>query len=99
VPSETRRFYSSACHYLPESYPWIDGRTPRSVWFRLDGNLDLARLKQAILPFGNSSLVVKDYVKSQKHLFFMRERTSLGLDGGRLRRDRARCPVAKLVTQ
>lgn len=56
-----------ACHYLPESYPWIDGHTPRSVWFRLDGTLDLERLKQSIAPFGNSSLVVKDYVKSQKH--------------------------------
>jgi hypothetical protein len=55
-----------ACHYLPESYPWIDGHTPRSVWFRVDGNLDLERLKQSLAPFGNSSLV-KDYVKSQKH--------------------------------
>jgi hypothetical protein len=27
------------CHYLPESYPWIEGRTPRSVWFPLDGTL------------------------------------------------------------
>lgn len=55
------------CHYLPESYPWIDGHTPRSVWFRLDGTLDLERLKQSIAPFGDASLIVKDYVKSQKH--------------------------------
>jgi hypothetical protein len=55
------------CHYLPESYPWIDGHTPRSVWFRLDGTLDLERLKESIAPFVDSSLVVKDYVKSQKH--------------------------------
>jgi len=55
------------CHYLPESYPWIDGYTPRSVWFRLDGTLDLKRLKESLAPFADSSLVVKDYVKSQKH--------------------------------
>jgi hypothetical protein len=56
-----------ACHYLPESYPWIEGNTPRSVWLRVDGTLDLERLKQSIAPFGDSSLIVKDYVKSQKH--------------------------------
>jgi hypothetical protein len=55
------------CHYLPESYAWIDGHTPRSVWFRLDGTLDLERLKETLAPFADSSLVVKDYVKSQKH--------------------------------
>ena len=48
------------CHYLPESYPWIEGYTPRSVWFRLDGTLDLERLKQSIAPFGEASLIVKD---------------------------------------
>jgi hypothetical protein len=56
-----------ACHYLPESYPWLEGHTPRSVWLRVDGPLDLERLKQSIAPFGDSALIVKDYVKSQKH--------------------------------
>lgn len=55
------------CHYLPESYPWIDGHTPRSVWFRLDGTLDSEQLKESLAPFADSSLVVKDYVKSQTH--------------------------------
>jgi len=56
-----------ACHYLPESYQWIEGHTPRSAWLPLDGALDLERLKRCIAPFGDSSLIVKDYVKSQKH--------------------------------
>jgi len=55
------------CHYLPESYPWIEGHTPRSVWFRVEGKLDLEQLERSLEPFGDSPLVVKDYVKSQKH--------------------------------
>jgi hypothetical protein len=55
------------CNYLPESYPWIDGHTPPSVWFRLDGTLDVERLKESLAPFADSSLVVKDYVRPQKH--------------------------------
>lgn len=56
-----------ACHYLPEGYPWIDGRTPRSVWFPVEGALSVERLIEAVAPFGDSPLIVKDYVKSQKH--------------------------------
>lgn len=55
------------CHYLPESYPWIEGHTPRSVWFQVEGTLDVSQLARSLAPFGDSSLVVKDYVKSQKH--------------------------------
>jgi len=56
-----------ACHYLPEGYAWIEGRTPRSVWFPVDGVLRLEQLRDAVVPFGDSALIVKDYVKSQKH--------------------------------
>ncbi len=55
------------CHYLPESYPWIEGRTPRTVWFPVLGELDLEALRTSIAPFGAGPIVVKDYVKSQKH--------------------------------
>jgi len=57
------------CHYLPESHPFIAERTPRSVWFPVDRarGLDLETLRAAIAPFGDSPLVVKDYVKSHKH--------------------------------
>jgi hypothetical protein len=55
------------CHYLPASYPWIEGHTPSSVWFPLEGTLDVSQLARSLAPFGDSALVVKDYVKSQKH--------------------------------
>jgi hypothetical protein len=55
------------CHLLPESYPWIAGHTPKSVWTPLAGNDDLAQLAALLVPFGHGPVVVKDYVKSQKH--------------------------------
>ncbi len=56
-----------ACHYLPEGYSWIEGRTPRSVWFPVEGTLSVERLRRSLASFGESPLIVKDYVKSQKH--------------------------------
>ncbi|HWZ93546.1 MAG TPA: ATP-grasp domain-containing protein [Polyangiaceae bacterium] len=55
------------CHYLPESYSWIEGRTPRSVWIPVVGDVDFERVKAVLAPFGDRAIVVKDYVKSQKH--------------------------------
>lgn len=55
------------CHYLPDSYPWIKERTPRTLWFPLRGQLDFALLAPVLAPFGDRPIVVKDYVKSQKH--------------------------------
>jgi hypothetical protein len=55
------------CHYLPESYRWIEGHTPRSIWFPVPDQIDLGWLPAALAPFGERPIVVKDYVKSQKH--------------------------------
>jgi hypothetical protein len=52
-------------HHLPENYPAIEGHTPRTVW--LTGDLGLDRIMEALAPFGDSSLIVKDFVKSRKH--------------------------------
>ncbi len=52
-------------HYLPENYPVIEGRTPRSLW--LTGDLGIDRIMDALAPFGGGSVIVKDYVKSRKH--------------------------------
>jgi hypothetical protein len=57
----------AACHYLPESYPLIQGLTPKSVWFELSGTLNEAPLREALAAFGRAPVIVKDYVKSQKH--------------------------------
>ena len=55
------------CHYLPESYPWIEGNTPRSVWLPVRGEVELESLAAILAPFGDRPIVIKDYVKSQKH--------------------------------
>jgi hypothetical protein len=55
------------CHYLPENYSWLEGKTPRSVWFPVHGEVDVASLAAILAPFGDRPIVVKDYVKSQKH--------------------------------
>jgi hypothetical protein len=55
------------CHHLPESYPVIEGHTPRSAWLPVAGEIDLSEVMGLLRPFGDAPLVVKDYVKSQKH--------------------------------
>jgi len=52
-------------HYLPENYPVIEGRTPRSVW--LTGDLGIDRIMDALTRFGEGAVIVKDFVKSRKH--------------------------------
>ena len=54
-------------HYLPESYPIIAGHTPKSIWMVHDENFTFDRVHLALKEFGNRPVVVKDYVKSQKH--------------------------------
>jgi hypothetical protein len=55
------------CHHLPESYPVIAGYTPRTVWLPGRGVLDLDAVMDLLQPFGNVPIIVKDFVKSQKH--------------------------------
>lgn len=56
------------CHYLPDSYPFIEGHTPKTIWFKVAGKkVDFDRIFERIETFGSSPLVIKDYVKSQKH--------------------------------
>jgi hypothetical protein len=62
APSQYRH-----CHYLPESYEAIRGKTPRSVWVPASEGLELDRLMAALAPFGDRPVLLKDYVKSEKH--------------------------------
>ena len=52
-------------HHLPENYPAIRGLTPRSVW--VSGDLGMDRISEALAPFGDRPVIVKDFVKSRKH--------------------------------
>ena len=55
------------CHHLPSSYELIEGLTPATLWFECDGKPDWEGLFARLAQFGHNSLVLKDYVKSQKH--------------------------------
>jgi ATP-grasp domain, R2K clade family 3 len=55
------------CHYLPESYAAIESSTPRTVWLPMAGDADFNEIMNVVRPFGDGPVVLKDYVKSQKH--------------------------------
>lgn len=55
------------CHYLPESYPYIQEHTPRTAWMPLDGDVDPSAIMRLLASFADAPLILKDYVKSRKH--------------------------------
>jgi hypothetical protein len=52
------------CHYLPDSYEKIVSKTPKSNWTTELNNDTILELTN---DFGESSIIVKDFVKSEKH--------------------------------
>ena len=59
-------------HHFPNSYSLLKDFTPRSKvvareQFEHIGALDFAPIAAALLTFGDAPLIVKDFVKSQKH--------------------------------
>ncbi|BDS09794.1 ATP-grasp domain-containing protein [Aureispira anguillae] len=55
------------CHYLPANYTTIKNYTPLSIFKPLASSFDINNFKEALAVFGNHPIIVKDYVKSQKH--------------------------------
>jgi len=55
------------CHYLPENYEVIKDYTPKSTFKSLDGDFNINEFENEISVFENKPIVIKDYVKSQKH--------------------------------
>lgn len=55
------------CHYLPESYQFIKGLTPLTTWLEVTSAIDFEQIYQAVEVFKDDAIIVKDYVKSQKH--------------------------------
>jgi len=56
------------CHYLPDSYRFIIGHTPKTIWLTVENQqVNYDKLFNDIAIFGNSALIIKDFVKSQKH--------------------------------
>lgn len=52
-------------HHLPECLPVIRDATPATVWLR--GVPTLEQIMDAVRPFGDRPMIVKDFVKSRKH--------------------------------
>jgi hypothetical protein len=57
-------------HYLPESYPIIESVTPKTVWLPHTPTTPLTHVFDLLAPFGDQPIIVKDYVKSQKHAWY-----------------------------
>lgn len=57
------------CHYLPDSYELMKNYTPNSVWLNLNNSseIDFSSIMDLLKVFNGKPIIVKDYVKSQKH--------------------------------
>lgn len=54
-------------HHLPESYAIIEPYTPKSVWLPVTAEFTMEAVHAALTVFDDNPVMVKDYVKSQKH--------------------------------
>lgn len=54
-------------HYLPESYPIIEPYTAQTVWRPVSPDTQMGDILPLLKPFGDQPVILKDYVKSQKH--------------------------------
>ncbi|PSK90695.1 ATP-grasp domain-containing protein [Taibaiella chishuiensis] len=55
------------CHYLPDSLERIKDLTPATVFEKLEDENSISRLIGKAAVFGDRPVVVKDFVKSEKH--------------------------------
>lgn len=55
------------CHYLPDSLKFIKNRTPETVFEKFDNENSIDNLIEKSKIFGHKPVILKDYVKSEKH--------------------------------
>ena len=55
------------CHYLPRWYSLLEGETPHSIWTEAGEDLSPPHLMARLRVFGDSPVIIKDWVKSRKH--------------------------------
>ena len=55
------------CHYLPDSLKFIEKYTPKTIFQKIDNKNSLASLIEKTKIFNGKPVIVKDYVKSEKH--------------------------------
>lgn len=58
------------CYYFSESYSLIEKVTPQTILIDKDDIRTTSKVEEALKNFGSSPIVIKDYVKSQKHHWF-----------------------------
>jgi hypothetical protein len=58
------------CHWFPNSYPAIEEHTPESTWLPASALHEETAIANCLKLFGESPIIVKDYVKSRKHEWF-----------------------------
>ncbi|MES2130707.1 MAG: ATP-grasp domain-containing protein [Bacteroidota bacterium] len=55
------------CHYLPDSLKYISSHTPKTIFQKLESDSSIDLLIERSEIFGNEAVILKDYVKSEKH--------------------------------
>lgn len=55
------------CHELPKALPYIVDHTPRTIYKKMNETQDLEDLLAQAHVFGSAAVIIKDYVKSEKH--------------------------------
>ena len=55
------------CHYLPDSLKYIEHRTPKTIYEKLENEESINILLEKSKIFGQKPVILKDYVKSEKH--------------------------------
>lgn len=55
------------CHYLPDSLRFIENRTPKTIFEKFDNENSINNLVEKSKIFGQKSVILKDFVKSEKH--------------------------------
>jgi len=55
------------CHYLPDSLKFIENSTPKTVFQKLENENSINELIEKTKVFGHNPVIIKDYVKSEKH--------------------------------
>lgn len=55
------------CHYLPDSLKFIESRTPKTVFEKYENENCIEQLIEKSAVFGHQPVILKDFVKSEKH--------------------------------
>jgi hypothetical protein len=55
------------CHYLPDSLKFIEKYTPKTIYQKIENKDSINNLIERAKVFNGKAVIVKDYVKSEKH--------------------------------